>query len=95
MTLKDKAYTSRQGDSAEVVYMLTEAEMEALGRQQWRVAGMRVCGMKAAEIAAKLHISVSTVKDHDKVIRRAFGADSTAQAIEIVKQRRCIVQVNH
>jgi LuxR family maltose regulon positive regulatory protein len=61
---------------------LTEREQEVLGL----MAG----GMKYEEIAAKLFISLNTVRSHVKAIYAKFGVDNRTRAIEMGRQRRIL-----
>jgi LuxR family maltose regulon positive regulatory protein len=61
---------------------LTEREQEVLGL----MAG----GMKYEEIAARLFISLNTVRSHVKAIYAKFGVDNRTRAIEMGRQRRIL-----
>ena len=47
-------------------------------------------GMKYEEIAAKLFISLNTVRSHVKAIYAKFGVDNRTRAIEMGRQRRIL-----
>ncbi len=51
-------------------------------------------GMKYEEIAAKLFISLNTVRSHVKAIYAKFGVDNRTRAIEMGRQKADSVNPN-
>jgi DNA-binding NarL/FixJ family response regulator len=82
--LKEDPFTVRRGDTAEL------SHQAVLSRQEIEVLRLSGEGLSKEEVAARLTISLNTVKAHTKHIREKLGVNTTQEAIRIARLRGMI-----
>jgi DNA-binding NarL/FixJ family response regulator len=59
-----------------------------LTNRQWEVLDFLAEGRSTVEIARHLQVSTDTVRGHVRMLQRALGASTTAEAVQLAEQLR-------